>query len=98
MMGMDAVGTITWIVAFVLVTVTVTGLSRRVGWSAPISLVLVGAAVSFIPALPPVTVDPDLILYGLLPPLLFASAVRTSFKDVRARQDSILVLSVLLVA
>jgi Na+/H+ antiporter len=90
--------TIVWIVSFVLVTVAVTGFSRRVGWSAPIALVAVGAIVSFIPGVPQVVIDPDLILYGLLPPLLFAAAIRTSFVDVRARGDSILALSVGLVA
>lgn len=94
---MDSVVTIIWIVSFVLVTVTVTGLSRRVGWSAPISLVAVGAIVSFIPGVPQVHLEPDLVLYGLLPPLLFAAAIRTSIIDVRARGDSILALSVGLV-
>jgi Na+/H+ antiporter len=88
---------IIWIVSFVLVAVAVTGFSRRVGWSAPITLVAVGAVVSFIPGLPKIHVQPDLVLYGLLPPLLFAAAIRTSLVDVRARRDSILALSVGLV-
>jgi monovalent cation/hydrogen antiporter len=95
---MDSVATIGWVVSFVVVAVTVTGLSRRVGWSAPVALVAVGAVVSFLPGLPRIEVEPDLILYGLLPPLLFAAAVRTSLVDVRARRDSILALSVGLVA
>jgi CPA1 family monovalent cation:H+ antiporter len=94
----ETVGTIVWVVSFVVVTVAVTGLSRRVGWSAPVVLVLVGAGVSFNPGVPNIVVEPDLILYGLLPPLLFAAAIRTSFADVRARRDSILLLSVGLVA
>jgi CPA1 family monovalent cation:H+ antiporter len=97
-MDSDSVGTIIWIVSFVVVTVAVTGLAGRVGWSAPIVLVIVGAGVSFIPGVPAITVEPDLILYGLLPPLLFAAAIRTSFADVRARRDGILLLSVGLVA
>jgi hypothetical protein len=40
---MDSTAAIAWIVSFVLVTVAVTGLSRRVGWSAPVALVAVGA-------------------------------------------------------
>jgi Na+/H+ antiporter len=95
---MDAVTTISWIVAFVVVTVTVTGLTGRIGWSAPVALVIVGGAVSFIPGVPQVVVQPELILYGLLPPLLFAAAIRTSIIDVRARNDSILILSIGLVA
>ena len=95
---MDPLSTIIWVVGFVTVTVTVTGLSGRVGWSAPVALVVVGAAVSFIPGVPAIVADPDLVLYGLLPPLLFAAAIRTPVADVLARRDSILVLSVGLVA
>lgn len=95
---MDPVATVTWIVLFVLTTVAVTGVVGRLGWSAPVALVLVGGAVSFVPAVPPVQVQPELILYGILPPLLFAAAIRTSVIDVRARRDSILLLSVGLVA
>ena len=98
MNSMDPVSTIVWIVSFVLVTVTVTGLSRRVGWSAPVVLVAVGAAASFVPGVPQVQLEPGLVLYGLLPPLLFAAAIQTSIVDVRARRDGILLLSVGLVA
>jgi Na+/H+ antiporter len=96
--GMDPVNTIVWIVAFVVVTVTVTGFSRRIGWSAPFVLVVVGAAASFLPSVPKIELEPELVLYGLLPPLLFAAAIRTSVIDVRARRDGILLLSVGLVA
>jgi Na+/H+ antiporter len=95
---MDPVVAIIWIVSFVVVTVAVTGLSRKVGWSAPIALVAVGAIVSFIPGVPSIELQPQLVLYGILPPLLFAAAIRTSFQDVRARRDGILLLSVGLVA
>ncbi|WP_431219711.1 cation:proton antiporter [Leifsonia xyli] len=98
MNSMDPVTTIVWIVSFVLVTVTVTGLSRRVGWSAPVVLVVVGAAASFIPGVPQVALEPEVVLFGLLPPLLFAAAIQTSIVDVRARRDGILLLSVGLVA
>ncbi|MEL4318693.1 Na+/H+ antiporter [Leifsonia sp. YIM 134122] len=95
---MDPVTTVVWVVAFVLVTVTVTGFTGRIGWSAPVALVAVGAVASFIPAVPRVEIEPELVLYAVIPPLLFAAAIRTSFIDIRARDDSILALSVGLVA
>jgi NhaP-type Na+/H+ or K+/H+ antiporter len=98
MNAVDPVITVVWIVAFVLVTVTVTGFTGRIGWSAPVALVAVGAVVSFIPAVPRVEIEPELVLYGVIPPLLFAAAIRTSFIDIRARDDSILALSIGLVA
>jgi len=85
---------IAWVVSFVVVTVAVSGLAGRVGWSAPVALVAVGAALSFVPGVPRIEIEPDAVLYGLLPPLLFAAAIRTPLADIRARRDSIVVLSV----
>ncbi|MCT7057320.1 hypothetical protein M1752_26750, partial [Salmonella enterica subsp. enterica serovar Sandiego] len=85
---MDPVATIAWVVAFVLVTVIVTGLVGRIGFSAPVALVVVGGIASFVPWVPRVSVEPDLILFGILPPLLFAAALKTSLIDIRARNDS----------
>lgn len=86
-----------WAVAFVLLAVTVTGLARRLGWSAPVVLVAVGAALSFIPGVPAVQLEPEFVLYGVVPPLLFAAAFGTSVVDVGARRDTIVLLSVGLV-
>jgi CPA1 family monovalent cation:H+ antiporter len=94
----DPVTAIAWIVAFVVVTVAVSGLIGRIGWSAPVALVIVGAVASFVPVVPRIHLEPDLVLFGLLPPLLFAAAIRTSLIDIRARNDSILMTSVVLVA
>ncbi|MFD1713298.1 cation:proton antiporter [Amnibacterium flavum] len=94
---MDSVETIIGVVLFVIVTVSVTGFTGKFGWSAPVALVVIGAIASFIPAVPTVEVEPDVILYAVLPPLLFAAAIHTSLIDIRARLDSILLLSVGLV-
>ena len=74
-----------------------TGLSRRVGWSAPLLLVLAGVGIAFIPGVPTVQLNPEVVLVGVLPAVLFAAALQTSFLEVRARGDSILTLSVGLV-
>lgn len=91
---MSPVAAVVWSVVFVVATVSVTGLSRRLGWSAPVILVAVGGIASYVPVVPKIEIEPELILYGVLPPLLFAEAVRTSFIDVRNRRDSILTLSI----
>jgi CPA1 family monovalent cation:H+ antiporter len=49
----------------------------------PILLVLAGLAVSFVPGLPQVHVDPDLIFFIFLPPLLFEAAWSISYKELR---------------
>ncbi|MBC7590648.1 MAG: cation:proton antiporter [Salinibacterium sp.] len=86
-----------WVVVFVLLAVTVAGLARRIGWSAPVLLVVIGAGISFIPGVPRVQLEPEFVLYGVVPALLFAAAFGTSVVDVRARRDTIVQLSVGLV-
>jgi Na+/H+ antiporter len=88
---------VAWTVGGLLLVVAVTGLSRRVGWSAPLVLVAVGVGASFLPFTPTVQLKPDVVLIAVLPALLFAAALQTSFLEVRARGDSILALSVGLV-
>lgn len=47
----------------------------------PILLVLAGLLVSFIPGLPAVKINPDLIFFVFLPPLLFEASWSISFKE-----------------
>lgn len=84
----------------ILVVVVVTaagGAARRWGRSMPLMLLLVGWAGSFIPRFEGFQLDPDIVLVGLLPPLLYAAAVRTSLIDFRSRLPVIASLSVGLV-
>jgi len=83
--------------AAVVVIVAVRGWARRTGVAAPLLLVVLGVAVSFVPAVPEVTVEPEWILAGVLPPLLYSSAVSMPAMDFRRDLGSISSLSVLLV-
>lgn len=49
----------------------------------PILLVIFGLLVSFIPGLPMVKINPDLIFFIFLPPLLFEAAWSISFKEMK---------------
>jgi len=49
----------------------------------PILLVVAGLVISFIPGLPAVHINPDLIFFLFLPPLLFEAAWSTSFKEMK---------------
>ncbi|RNI22134.1 Na+/H+ antiporter [Flexivirga caeni] len=84
-----------------LLTATVVAgatLARWLRLSAPLFLVALGAVVSFLPFMPyPFDVDPEIILLGFLPPLLFGAASNTSLIDLRRERNQILRLSVLLV-
>jgi CPA1 family monovalent cation:H+ antiporter len=60
--------------------------------------VTIGALIALVPGLPDFTIDPDVILFGVLPPLLYSAAIRASLIDLRTRRDPILLSSVGLVA
>jgi len=49
----------------------------------PILLVVAGLAISFIPGLPKIKINPDLIFFIFLPPLLFEAAWGISFKEMK---------------
>ncbi len=83
-----------FVLGVVLIAVS-TVLARRLGIAAPLILVAVGLVASVL--LPPVAVDPELILVGILPPLLYAAAVRMPALEFRRDALPITGLAVLLV-
>jgi CPA1 family monovalent cation:H+ antiporter len=85
------------LVALVIAVGVVAGLCDRFGWPTPLVLVLAGAAASFLPGLPDVQLDPELVLNALLPPLLYATTARTSLFDLKHNKFGILAMSVVLV-
>ena len=60
----------------------------------PILLVVGGAALGFIPGIPDVQLNPDLVLVIVLPPLLYAAAFFSSLRDVRDNLGSISLLAI----
>jgi CPA1 family monovalent cation:H+ antiporter len=56
-------------------------LSSKVKVSYPIFLVIAGLAISLIPGLPEIRVEPDFVFLIFLPPLLYAAAWNTSWND-----------------
>jgi CPA1 family monovalent cation:H+ antiporter len=81
----------------VVAVVAAAAFSRRLGVAAPLLLVLLGIGYSFIPGVPVIDVEPDLILVGVLPPILYAAAIQLPVVDFRRNLGSITALSVLLV-
>jgi len=80
----------------VLVAVVCAGsaLGRKLNVSVPLLLALVGVAGSFLPFVPRIELNPELVLVGLLPPLLYAAALRTSLFDFGSNRRAIGLLSV----
>jgi len=84
-------------VAGIITVVTVARFSSRLGIAAPLILVVVGIGASYLPGVPEIHVEPELILAGVLPPLLYSAAIQVPLTDFRRNLRSIFGLSVLLV-
>jgi Na+/H+ antiporter len=63
----------------------------------PIVLVISGLALSFVPRLPEVKLNPEIVFYFFLPPLLYPAALFTSWRDFRRNLRPILLLAIGLV-
>src|SRR6266849_4503376 len=84
----------------VLLFAAVAGLAvvaRKLALPYPVVLVLAGLALSFIPHLPQVRLDPNLVFFFFLPPLIYPAALFTSWRDFRRNLRPILLLAIGLV-
>ncbi|WP_123967388.1 Na+/H+ antiporter [Streptomyces sp. TLI_185] len=72
----------------------IAAVARRTPVPAPLLLVAVGLAVSYVPGVPDYTLDPDIVLPLVLPPLLHKEAVESSYLDLRATMRPVALLSV----
>jgi NhaP-type Na+/H+ or K+/H+ antiporter len=85
------------IIGLLVAVVALATLATRLKIPYPILLVLGGSALGFVPGLPPVELDPELVFLLFLPPLLYVSAIFTSWRDFRANVRAISLLAVGLV-
>ncbi|QEO13222.1 sodium:proton antiporter [Agromyces intestinalis] len=74
-----------------------TTIAPRLRVASPLLLVVLGIGVSFLPFIPDVEIDPEWILAGLLPPLLYASAIAMPSMEFRREFGAISGLSIGLV-
>ncbi len=72
-------------------------MTPRLGIPYPVALVLGGLLLGFVPGLPRFTLDPDVVFLLFLPPLLYSSALLTSWRDFRANLRTISLLALGLV-
>lgn len=71
--------------------------SRRTGIAAPLLLVALGLLFSVLPSVPTIELEPEWILAGVLPPLLYSSSVRLPVVDLRRNFGVICWLSIVVV-
>ena len=71
--------------------------SRAIGVPYPIVLVLGGLVMGFVPGIPEVELEPELVLVIFLPPLLYSAAFFASLRDLRYDLRSISLMAIGLV-
>lgn len=81
----------------VVAVAVVTALAQRLGVAGPLLLVALGLGVGLLPFVDVPEIDPELILVGILPPLLYAAAVRLPAIEFRRDLAPISGLAVVLV-
>ena len=89
--------TLLGLVVALLVVASTTVIGRWAGIAAPILMVAVGVGGSFLPMFDDFVLDPEWILLGILPPLLYSAAVSMPAMHFRREFGAIAGLSVFLV-
>jgi monovalent cation/hydrogen antiporter len=84
------------VVLFALVALLAV-LACRLALPYPIVLVISGLALSFVPRLPEVRLNPEIVFYFFLPALIYPAALFTSWRDFRRNLRPILLLAIGLV-
>src|SRR3954452_15780325 len=85
------------IVLLLAIALALAWLSRRIGLPYPVALVLGGVGLAFVPGLPAVRLDGDLVLLLFVAPLLYADAFFAPLNELRRNASSIALLSSVLV-
>ncbi len=85
------------VLAILVAIAIVYEVARRIGVPYPTLLVLGGLGLAFVPGLPRIKLEPDLVLLVFLPPLLFSAAAESPIRDLRANRIPLIRLSIGLV-
>jgi CPA1 family monovalent cation:H+ antiporter len=88
------IGTIEFVFLLLLLFVIAFGiLAGKLKTPYPIVMVIGGLVLGFVPGIPTISLDPELIFLIVLPPLLYSSAWTTSWREFRYNLISILSLA-----
>src|SRR2546429_6734114 len=84
--------------ALLVLVVAFAVLAQKIKTPYPIVLVTAGLALSFVPGIPKVQLNPEVVFLVVLPPLLYNGAWKMSWRDFQRNFVSIFMLAVGLVA
>ena len=85
------------VLGLLVVVAALATVARRLGVPPPILMLLGGIALGFVPGLPAIELDPNIVFLVFLPPLLYVAAVFAPLRDYRANARPIGLLAIGLV-
>jgi CPA1 family monovalent cation:H+ antiporter len=71
------------LLAVLVVSVMLSGIARRYDVSGPLALVVAGLLAGLIPGMHGIELEPDLVLFVILPPLLWSAGLESSYVALR---------------
>ncbi len=86
------------IISLLVAVAFLSAIATRIGIPYPILLVVGGLGLGFVPGIPDVRLQPDLVLVVFLPPLLYSAAFFANLRELRADARTITLTSTVLVA
>src|SRR6202046_4794293 len=81
------------VLLFLAVLVVVAIIARRLNTAPSILLVIAGIVLALIPGLPRLELAPELVLLGILPPLIYSAGVAMSWREFRFNLRPIVLLA-----
>lgn len=86
------------VIIFILaVMIGLSAIADKIKLPYPILLIIAGIGVGFIPSLPVIEINPEIIFLIFLPPLLYDAAFNISFKEFKTNINTISTLAISLV-
>ncbi len=86
------------IISLLVAVAFLSAVATRIGIPYPILLVVGGLGLGFVPGIPDVRLEPDMVLVVFLPPLLYSAAFFANLRELRADARTITLTSTVLVA
>src|ERR1051326_8537895 len=94
---MDSLHQLQTVILLLIAVLALAAIARKLIVPYPILLVIGGLVLGFIPGVPTLRLDPDIVFLVFLPPILWSAAYFTSWRDFRSNIRPITLLAVGLV-
>ena len=85
------------VLIIMLLMIGASGIADKIKITTPVLLLVAGIIIGFVPSIPDIELNPEIVMLLFLPPLLYDAAFNISFKDFRTNFNTINTLAIGLV-